>query len=125
MNRRSILAAASSTAVPALLLAIRRPAFAQGATATSDQILSASEHTTRTLQLGSLSLQTSELALQRAQNPRVRAFAGFERDEQITLAQVLTDTQAPQPMKLDQSNAAILQTLLATTGPQFDMTYVT
>ncbi len=124
MNRRRLLTAASGAAVPALLLAMRQTVLAQGPTASSDEILSITEHASRTLQLGSLSLQASDLALQRAQNPRVREFAGFERNEQITIAQVLTDTQAPEPVKLDQANAAILQALSAATGPQFDVTYV-
>ncbi|MBV8574170.1 MAG: DUF4142 domain-containing protein [Acetobacteraceae bacterium] len=86
--------------------------------------LDAAQHKTRTLQIGSLSLQTSQLALQRAKNARVREFAGFERDEQLTIAQVLTDMQAPQPMTLDQTNAGILQTLSSISGSQFDEIYV-
>lgn len=77
-----------------------------------------------TLQVGSLSLQTSELALQRAANPFVRQFAGFERDEQLTIAQVLMDMPSPPPAPLDPTSQSILQSLAATYGPQFDATYV-
>jgi|tagenome__1003787_1003787.scaffolds.fasta_scaffold20187761_1 putative membrane protein len=125
MNRRHILAAASGVAVPVLLLAKGPPAFAQNTTTASDMTLSAAQHKMQTLQIGSLALQTSQLALQRAKNARVREFAGFERNEQMTIAQVLTDTQAPEPMTLDQTSAGILQALSSASDSQFDTTYVT
>jgi len=39
--------------------------------------------------VGSVALQTSEMALRKAQNKDVRQFAQFECDEQTTLAEVL------------------------------------
>jgi len=44
---------------------------------------------------GLAALQTSEIAMQRAQNPRVRAFAGFEAEEQRTLSEVLRSMMEP------------------------------
>jgi len=123
MKRRHLLTAASSAAVPAFLLAVGRPAQAQGVT-TSGTTLSAAEHKLRTLQIGSLSLQTSMLALDRAQNPKVREFAGFERAEQMTIAQVLTDMPAPDPVPLEPSNASILQALSSASNAQFDSMYL-
>ena len=35
--------------------------------------------------------QTSQIALERAQNPRVKQFAGFEIAEQTAVAQALTN----------------------------------
>jgi putative membrane protein len=124
MNRRNVLAAASTAAVP-LLLAMGRPVLAQDRMASSGGTLGAAKHKMLTLQVGSLSLQTSELALQRAKNPKLREFAGFERDEQMTIAQVLTDTQSPAPAQLDPADAAILKKLSAASGAEFDTMYVT
>jgi putative membrane protein len=53
------------------------------------------EHVQRTLAAGMVALQTSEIALQKAQNPNVKQFAQFERDEQTTLAEVLRSWQEP------------------------------
>jgi putative membrane protein len=53
------------------------------------------EHVQQTLAGGTVSLQTSEIALQKAQNPRVKQFAQFERDEQTTIAEVLRSIQEP------------------------------
>jgi putative membrane protein len=104
---------------------MERAAFAQSTTTASDTTLSTAQHKLQTLQIGFLSLQQSQLALQRAKNARIRQFAGFERNEQLTIAQVLTDTQAPEPMTLDPTSAGLLQTLSSASDPQFDMTYVT
>src|SRR3712207_607416 len=53
------------------------------------------EHLQQTLAGGTVALQTSEIALQKAQNPRVKQFAQFERDEQTTIAEVLRSIQEP------------------------------
>src|SRR5829696_227737 len=53
------------------------------------------QHLQQTLAAGTVSLQTSEIALQKAQNPMVKQFAGFERDEQTTIAEVLRSMQDP------------------------------
>jgi predicted outer membrane protein len=63
--------------------------------------------------------------LQRARNPKVQEFAGFENAEQTTIAQVLTDRDSPTPPALEPSDAAILQPLQQIPeGPQFDNQYV-
>ncbi len=122
MDRRGILLGSAGLAV--LLFGLPpRPAPAQQATA--PRRLSGSEYLAATLMGGTLAKQTSQLALERAQNPRVRQFAGFEIAEQTALAQVLTDTENPPPVPLDANHAAVLQTLQAQqAGPGFDRAYV-
>lgn len=53
------------------------------------------QHIQQTLAAGTVALQTSEIALQKAQNTNVKEFAQFERDEQTTIAEVLRSLQDP------------------------------
>jgi putative membrane protein len=53
------------------------------------------EHMTRTLAVGSLSLATSRIALAKAKNPTVRQFAEFETAEQETIADILKSKMMP------------------------------
>ena len=92
---------------------------------------------------GLAALQTSEIAIQRAQNPRVRAFAGFEAEEQRTLSEVLRSMMEPaatagvqqpaqqqqqaqqQPMQIQPRHAEMVQRLQQLEpGPAFDREYV-
>ena len=135
MNRRLVLLGVSAV-TPLLGSAAIRRAAAQNGTATGTGTGTGAGGTaggtvgllgyrSATLQLGTLSKQTSEIALQRAQNLRVKQFAGFENAEQITMAQVLTSEESPQPPALTPENAAILQRVQqAQTGPAFDRQYV-
>jgi putative membrane protein len=131
MNRRLVLLGVSAV-TPLLGPAAIRPAAAQNSTATgagtsgsTGGTLGLLGYRAATLQLGALSRQTSEVALQRAQNLRVKQFAGFENAEQITMAQVLTSEESPQPPALTPENAAILQQVQQTqAGPAFDRQYV-
>lgn len=86
--------------------------------------VSGSEYLAKTLMGGTLAKQTSQLAEQRAQNPKVKQFAGFEIAEQTALAQVLTDTENPPPVPLDADHAAVLKTLQAQSGAAFDRAYI-
>jgi putative membrane protein len=54
-----------------------------------------SQHLQQTLAAGTVALQTSEIALQKAQNPKVKQFAQFERDEQTTISEVLRSIMEP------------------------------
>ncbi len=122
MDRRAILLGSAGLAVLSLDLP-PRPAPAQPAAA--PRRLSGSEYLAASLMGGTLAKQTSQLALERAQNPRVRQFAGFEVAEQTALAQVLTDTENPPPAPLDATHAAALRTLQEQqAGPAFDRAYV-
>jgi putative membrane protein len=91
---------------------------------------------------GLAALQTSEIAVQRAQNPRVRAFAGFEAEEQRTLSEVLRSMMEPAatagvqppaqqqqaqqpPMQIQPRHAEMVQRLQQLEpGPAFDREYV-
>jgi putative membrane protein len=88
------------------------------------------------MMVGSVALQTSEIALQKAQDEDVKQFAKFEADEQKGLAEVLrsmlepagtASTQgaagaAPQP---DQKHAAMIQKLQQEkAGDALDKDYV-
>ncbi len=127
MNRRHALLALSGALTTTLIAAAPRGAFAQPATISpSATPLSPSEYRKMTLAAGSFALQSSQLATQRAQNPRVREFAQFELAEQISMAQVLLNTNDanPPPAPLDPTHAALLKTLADTQGSGFDMAYL-
>jgi putative membrane protein len=89
----------------------------------------------QTMMVGSVALQTSEIALQKAEDEDVKQFAQFERDEQTTIAEVLRSmlepagTASPQGAgaqpQLDQKHAAMVQKLQqAKAGDAFDKEYV-
>jgi putative membrane protein len=53
------------------------------------------QHVEQTLRLGLVALETSRVGQQKAQNADLKRFAGFEIDEQTTLAEVLTSMREP------------------------------
>ncbi len=84
---------------------------------------SAGQFRTMALMGGEFSLQTSQLALQRARNPLVREFAQLESNEQIAYAGSLGATPGGVPLRPDQ--AQLLQQLSRTpSGSRFDRLYV-
>ena len=119
MDRRGILLGSAGLAALSFSLSPRL-ALAQG----TSRWLSGTEHLAMTLMAGTLAKQTSQIALERAQNPRVKQFAGFEIAEQTAVAQVLTNTDNPPPVPLDAEHGAVLKTLQAQTGPAFDRAYI-
>ncbi len=82
------------------------------------------QHMQQTLQIGSVALETSRLAQQKARNENLKQFAGFEVAEQTTIAQVLTDEPDPPAAVLDPAHQAMLQRLVAASDPAFDREYV-
>lgn len=119
MDRRGILL--GSAGLAALALAPRL-ALAQVRTVPT---VSGTEYMAKMMMGGTLAKQTSALALERAQNPKVKQFAGFEIAEQTALAQVLTDTENPPPVPLDADHQAVLRTLQAQpAGQAFDRAYI-
>ena len=89
----------------------------------------------QTMMVGSVALQTSEIALQKAEDEEVKQFAKFEADEQKGLAEVLRSmlepvgTASPQvgpgAAQPDQKHAAMIQKLQqAKSGDAFDKEYV-
>jgi putative membrane protein len=95
------------------------------------------QHLQQTLAAGTVALQTSEIALQKAQNPKVKEFAQFERDEQTTIAEVLRSMQEPAATassapagaatapQIPPDKANMMQSLQqAKAGAEFDRMYV-
>jgi putative membrane protein len=124
MIRRQILfgLAAAGAAAPILqATAQSQPGIIQPGTV---RPLSATEHLAMTLMAGTLSKQSSQLAMTRAQHRDVQQFGGFEASEQTVFAQVLTRTDNPPPVPLDAEHAAILANLESLSGPAFDRAYV-
>ena len=85
-----------------------------------------------TMMVGTVALQTSEIALQKAQDEDVKQFAQFERDEQTTIAEVLRSMLEPagtasaaKPPQPDQKHAEMVQKLQqAKAGDAFDKEYI-
>jgi putative membrane protein len=93
------------------------------------------QHLQQTLMVGSVALQTSEIALQKAEDDEVKQFARFEADEQKGLAEVLRSMMepagtasaqgAPAQPQMDQKHAQMVQKLQqAKAGEEFDKMYV-
>jgi putative membrane protein len=125
MNRRHAMLglAAAGAAMPLL----RGTAIAQTAplvTPGTVRTVSETEHKAMTLMGGTLAKQTSQLALERSQNLKVKQFATFEIAEQTAVAQVLTDTGNPPPVGLDSEHQAMLTSLQSLSGAEFDRAYV-
>jgi Predicted outer membrane protein len=113
-----------------------------GATAQMSQPQSQADrqYVEQTLAAGTVSLQASNFAATKAQNPRVKQFAGFEIAEQNTLSEVMhslaeptatssTTTGAQQAAstapELPQADAAAMERMSkAQGGPDFDKDYV-
>ena len=127
MNRRFALIGLSIAAVPLFAVPGIRLAGAQTAGTAPPTVgpLDYAQYRARTLMAGTAARQSSEIALQRATNPRVKQFAGFEAAEQLTMAQILTNTHNPPPVLLDSTHAAMVQTIEgAPSGAGFDRAYV-
>jgi len=92
------------------------------------------QHLQQTLAAGTVALQTSEIGLQKAQNPIVKQFAQFERDEQTTIAEVLRSMQEPAATasggaastpEIPADKANMMQQLQqAKAGAEFDRMYI-
>jgi putative membrane protein len=134
MNRRNMLTViAAAAAVPALLSS---PAFAQTASAPGD---AEKKHAHETKKVGSLSLATSRVAVEKASDPMVKEFAKWEVAEQETIADILKsmemDGKAEGALKppskdevekmLDAEGKTSLDELNSTSGAEFDKAYVT
>jgi putative membrane protein len=136
MQRRMLLLAGCAS------LAAASPLFAQTrgpAPSAADQAGPAeAQHMKDTMRVGSLSLETSRVALQKAQNASLKQFAQFEVAEQETIAEVLKSMQganvttgqgaapnAEAKGQLDEKGKQTLQKLQqAKSGPEFDKEYL-
>ncbi len=126
MDRRNALVMLSGMALSTGLLSVTDGALAQTATPKSGMpaTLGSLQYRKMTLMAGTFSKQTSQLALTRAGNPKVKEFAGFEAAEQTSIAQVLTDMSNPPPAPLDGPHQQMLQQLTGQSGKAFDTAYV-
>jgi predicted outer membrane protein len=122
-TRRAALAALATAAAATPLLVATHSALAQTAPAAPADPQAYKDYVTKTLQIGGLSLQASQLALQQAQNDMVKQFAQLEADEQTAVATVLSSTgaQPPAPSADDQAK---LQDLQSKQGADFDTAYI-
>lgn len=123
-TRRSALAilAAATAATPVLLHSQLVLAQTSPAEPASDQ----SDYVVQTLTVGTVALQTSEIAAQKAQDPMVQEFAQLEVAEQQAVASVLSATEAGKsPPQLPEEQAAKVQELNEMeAGPEFDAAYI-
>lgn len=86
----------------------------------------AADYVAQTLAIGTLSLQSSQLAAETATNPLVKEFATLEAAEQTTVAQVLSATEAgKEPPAMPPEDSEKLNTLQTTeAGDAFDRAYI-
>lgn len=131
MDRRVVLAGlAAFAAAPALAqqsgAAPVMPAGQAGATGAGRLGQAEAQHMQQTLQLGAVALDTSRLAQQKARNEDVKQFAGFEVEEQTTIAEILRGmmdpaaTAAVAPAPGTTAGAAPAQGAAAGAVPQMD-----
>ena len=133
MDRRLILS--SLVLVPAAALATQ----AIGAASAMPEGKAETDHAEQTAKVGSLSLATSRIAVQRASGAEVKKFAGFEVAEQETVADILASmkkaaeeakgalvvpSDAQVQAMLDADGKAMLDKLNALSGGAFDKAYV-
>jgi putative membrane protein len=97
MDRRIVLAGlAAALATPALAqTGGASPSPAQGGMSQTGQADMLQQHMQDTLRLGTVALETSRIALEKARNAELKRFAQFERDEQETIAEVLHSMMVP------------------------------
>jgi putative membrane protein len=135
MNRRTLLATGGALALSTY------PALAQsrgpGAGSADQPGQAEQKHMQDTMKTGALSLATSRIAVQKAQNPSLKQFAQFEVAEQETIAEVLKSlqganvttgqgaaTNAEAQDQLDAKGKQMLQKLQsAKAGAEFDKEY--
>lgn len=78
------------------------------------------EHAMQTLAIGSVALQTAEVAEKKATNAWVKKFAQYEVAEQTTIAEILKSMGA-EPAKLSEKQTEIItKTKSASPGTAFD-----
>ena len=107
----------------AFLVAVAGAGLVAGAPARAQVFGGVSSGAVRVLMVGGFSLQTSQLALQRSRNARIREFAQLEANEQVAVAAALG--AQPGSVPLGQEEAAMLEHLASLSGPRFDRMYVT
>lgn len=83
------------------------------------------EHVMETAMTDQVALRSSQLALEKSQNPAIRQFATFEVEEQTGVAAVLQEVSGMAAPPLDARRGAMLAALTrATAGATFDGAYL-
>ena len=82
-------------------------------------------HAMETLRVGSLALMTSQLAQTRAGTFRVTEFAGFEVNEQTTIAHIIQSATGMVPPPPDPEAQAMMDRLQRASGRDFEAQYIT
>ena len=126
MDRRTALTAFTAIAVPVFAfsaLAQNSPSSVSEKTGNTAAAMGEAEakHAADTSTAGLMSLETSRIALKKAQNPKVKEFAQFEVAEQETIADVLTsmrDQATPATGQVKAPSKEITQTNLDAKGKQ-------
>ncbi|GEP07481.1 hypothetical protein MOX02_55190 [Methylobacterium oxalidis] len=125
-RRRALTAVAAAVSMPIFAFS----AFAQNASSSvsekSGNTAAAmgeaeAKHAADTSTAGLMSLETSRIALKKAQNPKVKEFAQFEVAEQETIADVLKsmrDQSTPASGQVKAPSAEVTQTNLDAKGKQ-------
>ena len=120
-NRRSALLAlaAAGCAAPVLITAVR-------AQTTATQNADYADYVSQTLTIGAVSLQTSQVASEKATDPMVKEFAMLEVGEQAAVASVLsaTETGAQPPEMPEDQMAMVTQMTDMEAGAEFDRMYI-
>ena len=126
MHRRSVFSGLSGAAIIPLAIQLgSRVAVAQPASPRAPTTpIGSEDYKKLTLIAGTLAKQSSELAAQKASDPKVKQFAGFEVAEQTAIAQALTSQQNPPSTALDEKRAAVLKGLQGQSGASFDKAYI-
>lgn len=122
MERRGLLTGMAATAAGMALLA--RPAAAQPATMNMASIDTTAEYGAAVAGPASLSLATSQLAMQKASNVKVKTFATFEHNEQNAIAFVLKDLGIPTPTMTPAEQLTLTQSRDTPAGAAFDRAYI-
>ena len=122
IDRREALfgLAVAGAAVPLFI------APAQAQTEPASSVAGPDNYVQQTLLAGTVALQTSRIALEKATDPNVRKFAELEVAEQTTLAGILAATPSgSQPPELPAERQQKIDALSQMeAGPDFDQTYV-
>jgi putative membrane protein len=124
MDRRVVLAGlAAAITAPALAQTSGSPSTVQSGaaaggtagTATASRVgaqmtQADMQHMQQTMRLGTMALETSRIAQQKAQNADLKRFAVFEVQEQVTLSEVLRSMMEPATTSATSSSAQSGQT---------------
>lgn len=81
-------------------------------------------HVMDTLQIGGVSLRTSQLAQSRAGRPLVRQFANFEAEEATTIATILGEISGMAPPPPRPADQRVIERLQRVRGAAFDREYL-